>query len=155
MGNKCVPQARPDIVSQPGWGDPTNRAPASVFSVLDGRLKEFKRATTAGEVVKSDDDAFLASSESMEVGLHVPRVPSDEVLQPGQLYFVLPGSFFLSPLSLHDLCDLAVKAGAALGARRGRRGADEAAAKGCYPEVAHMFDRVEKLMLRNGSFGKS
>ncbi|KAL9659807.1 hypothetical protein QQ045_024616 [Rhodiola kirilowii] len=156
MGNKIVSQSRSKEVSMSYRGQ-TSTSAALVFSVVDGRLKEFKQRITAGEVVVSNE-TFLASSECLEVGWHVPRVPLDEVLQATQLYLLLPVSYLLSPLSLHDLCDLAVRAGAALGAkersRRSRGGVDPS--NRCLPisEVSHLVDKVEKLKFTSVSCRK-
>ncbi|XVE87233.1 hypothetical protein DITRI_Ditri18aG0100100 [Diplodiscus trichospermus] len=46
----------------------------------------------------------------MSIGTCVPHVPDDEELQPGQIYFLLPLSQSHKPLSLPDLCSLAIKA---------------------------------------------
>ncbi|KAH0977700.1 hypothetical protein GBA52_027419 [Prunus armeniaca] len=50
----------------------------------------------------------------MYVGSCAPQVPKDEELRLGQIYFLMPLSQSKSPLSLQDLCSLAIKASAAL-----------------------------------------
>ncbi|KAF8377469.1 hypothetical protein HHK36_030847 [Tetracentron sinense] len=54
------------------------------------------------------------SSESMNLDSYIPHVPDNEELQLGQIYFLIPLSQSHTPLSLPDLCALAVKANAAL-----------------------------------------
>ncbi|KAJ0077633.1 hypothetical protein Patl1_36309 [Pistacia atlantica] len=43
-----------------------------------------------------------------------PISPGEEQLQPGQIYFLLPLSKSQEPLTLQDLCSLAIKASSAL-----------------------------------------
>ncbi|KAM7252274.1 hypothetical protein ACFE04_024157 [Oxalis oulophora] len=81
----------------------------------DGRLQEFHRPIKAGHVLSLHANCFLCSIESMDIDSHVPHVPIDEDLQLGQIYFLMPQSIHQSPLSLHQLCSLAVKAAASLG----------------------------------------
>ncbi|KAJ0759464.1 hypothetical protein HanLR1_Chr04g0161611 [Helianthus annuus] len=50
----------------------------------------------------------------MFVNWHVPHVSGDEELEPGQIYFIMPVSKSLKPLSLQELCLLAVKASSAI-----------------------------------------
>ncbi|KAK2978360.1 hypothetical protein RJ640_016462 [Escallonia rubra] len=80
----------------------------------DGRLQEFRQPVKAGQVLSDNANCFLCSSETMYVDSHVPHVPADEELQLGQLYFLLPISKSQAPLSLQDLCSLAIKASIAL-----------------------------------------
>ncbi|GER42236.1 ribonucleoside-diphosphate reductase subunit beta [Striga asiatica] len=88
--------------------------PAKVVTP-DGRLEEFRRRTTAEEAVSGHPSCYLCSSDSMAVGSAAPRLPEDYVLQFGQIYFILPLSKVLVPLSLQDLCVLAIKASVAIG----------------------------------------
>ncbi|GFS41190.1 hypothetical protein Acr_00g0072920 [Actinidia rufa] len=50
----------------------------------------------------------------MFLGSHAPHVTDGEELHLGQIYFVMPISKSETPLSLQDLCALAIKASAAL-----------------------------------------
>lgn len=154
MGNKIVSQTESRTVS-------TDRgqlnAPALVFSVANGDLMEFKQPITAGEIVKPNA-TFITSSESMEVGWHLQHLSNDEVLQNGQLYFLLPVCFSICPLSIHDLCDLAVKVSDALAinhrSQRSAKGSVEV--QSCYPipDVNHLVDKVEKLKFRRSTSRK-
>ncbi|KAE8703794.1 putative STS14 protein precursor [Hibiscus syriacus] len=82
---------------------------------MDGRVQEFRQSLQAKNIVSQNPGHFLCNSESMTIGTSVPHVPGDEVLQPGQIYFLLPLSQSDKPLSLPDLCSLAIKASSGLG----------------------------------------
>ncbi|KAF3438854.1 hypothetical protein FNV43_RR17129 [Rhamnella rubrinervis] len=81
---------------------------------VDGKVQELKQPIQAKQVISQHPNCFLCSSESMSVGTLVPFVPDEEYLQPGQIYFLLPRSQAQQPLSLPDLCLLAIKASSAL-----------------------------------------
>ncbi|KAI3809758.1 hypothetical protein L1987_19358 [Smallanthus sonchifolius] len=89
---------------------------AKVIHSIDGRLQEFRQPVKAGNVLfgHQPESFFLCSAEDMFVNCHVPHVPGDEDLQPGQIYFVMPISKSYRPISLHELCLLAIKASSAL-----------------------------------------
>ncbi|KAL3621206.1 hypothetical protein CASFOL_036118 [Castilleja foliolosa] len=94
----------------------TNFTPISAKVVgLDGRLEEFRRRTTTAEVVSGHPDCYLCSSDTMVINSIAPQLPNDYVLQFGQIYFLMPLSKSLTPLSLQDLCVLAIKASIAIG----------------------------------------
>ncbi|XP_055814767.1 uncharacterized protein LOC129884495 [Solanum dulcamara] len=81
---------------------------------MNGKLQEFRQPITAGEILVQNPDFFLCSSEAMNVNSLVPQLAKDEILQLGQLYFLLPVSKLQTPFSLQDICVLAVKASTAL-----------------------------------------
>lgn len=81
---------------------------------LDGRLQEFMESIKASHILSQNPNFFLCSLESMYVDSHAPHVPIDEELQLGQIYFLIPTSKSHVPLSLQDLCSLAIKASTAL-----------------------------------------
>ncbi|PIA52451.1 hypothetical protein AQUCO_01000374v1 [Aquilegia coerulea] len=81
---------------------------------LDGRLQEFTEPIKVGHILSQNPSCFLCSSETMYVDTLMPHVPYAEELQLGQIYFLMPLSQSFVPLSLTDLCDLAIKAGQAL-----------------------------------------
>ncbi|MFS7920694.1 hypothetical protein Hanom_Chr03g00227821 [Helianthus anomalus] len=85
-----------------------------VINSGDGRLQEFRQPIMASHVLSGHPTAFLCSSDTMFVGCHVPQMPGNEELQIGQIYFLMPLSNSNHPLSLQELCSLAVKAGSAL-----------------------------------------
>lgn len=91
------------------------RRPSTIMVIdLEGRIKEFRQPIPASSVISDNPDCFLCNSESIYLGTCTPRVPDDEQLRPGQIYFLLPLSQADEPLSLPALCDLAIKASSAL-----------------------------------------
>ncbi|KAI4327531.1 hypothetical protein L6164_019980 [Bauhinia variegata] len=91
------------------------RRPSTIMVIdLEGRIKEFKQAIEAKLIISQNPNCFLCNSESMYIGTSIPRVPDEEVLRPGQIYFLIPLSQANKPLSLPALCDLAIKASSAL-----------------------------------------
>ncbi|XVE82701.1 hypothetical protein DITRI_Ditri16bG0027000 [Diplodiscus trichospermus] len=81
---------------------------------IDGRVQELRQPIQAKSIISQNPNCFLCSSESMSIGTCVPQVPDDEELQPGTIYFLLPLSQSHKPLSLPDLCSLAIKASSGL-----------------------------------------
>ncbi|KAL1554217.1 hypothetical protein AAHA92_14801 [Salvia divinorum] len=88
-----------------------DRRRASSVKVVDleGRLEEFRLAVTAEEVLSRHPNCYLCSADNMLVNSHAPPLAKEEALQPGQIYFLMPLSRSLTPLSLVDLCELAIK----------------------------------------------
>lgn len=86
---------------------------------VDGgdRVQELKQPTQAKRILSQHPNHILCNSEAMSVGTCVQHVPDDEDLQPGQIYFLLPLHHAHNPLSLPQLCNLAIKANSALGKR--------------------------------------
>ncbi|RLN13683.1 hypothetical protein C2845_PM09G18920 [Panicum miliaceum] len=105
---------------------PPAAAPALVVAA-DGSLREF--APAASPVSASDvlvgaggnaaDAArfFVCSSDALYFDADVPALGADELLRPGQIYFVLPAGMLGRPLSSADMAALAVRASDALAAR--------------------------------------
>ncbi|KAJ4827581.1 hypothetical protein Tsubulata_004810 [Turnera subulata] len=94
------------------------KQPSSTIKIIqvDGKLQVLKQPVQArNKTSQQDPNCFLCSLESMSIGNSVQRVPDEEELQPGQIYFLLPLSLASKPLSLPDLCGLAIKASSALG----------------------------------------
>ncbi|KAK7257912.1 hypothetical protein RIF29_32233 [Crotalaria pallida] len=81
---------------------------------LDGKLEQFNEPIKAEHALFQNPNCFLCSSESMYVGSLLPHVDPNEELQFDHIYFLMPLSKSHVPLSLHDLCALAIKANAAL-----------------------------------------
>ncbi|KAL1354751.1 hypothetical protein HN51_006809 [Arachis hypogaea] len=94
------------------------RRPSSIMVMdMEGKgIREYPRPIPASHVVSETPGCFLCNSESLHVGTCMPRVPDDEDLLPGRIYFLVPASKSREPLTLPLLCDLAVKASSALAA---------------------------------------
>ncbi|KAJ8431571.1 hypothetical protein Cgig2_025613 [Carnegiea gigantea] len=76
----------------------------------DGKMKEFNPPICAAQILSQNPDCILCSSDSMFVDSYLDHVPEPEELSPGHLYFLMPKSKAQMPLSLEDLCELAIKA---------------------------------------------
>ncbi|CAL5053842.1 unnamed protein product [Urochloa decumbens] len=98
-------------------------APALVVAA-DGSLLEFAPASSpvsASDVLllsnaAANDGSFLCSSDALYFDADVPALGADELLRPGQIYFVLPAAMLGRPLSSADMAALAVRASDALAA---------------------------------------
>ncbi|KAL6603015.1 hypothetical protein ACP70R_043376 [Stipagrostis hirtigluma subsp. patula] len=88
------------------FSPPPSSSPASVSDVLGGNAGRF----------------FVCSSDALYFDADVPALGGDELLRPGQIYFVLPAAMLGRPLSRADMAALAVRASEALAARAGPRG---------------------------------
>ncbi|GMI76919.1 hypothetical protein like AT3G50800 [Hibiscus trionum] len=81
---------------------------------MEGRVQELKQSIQAKNIISRNPNCFLCSSESIGIGTCMPQLPDDEELQPGRIYFLLPVSYSHKPVSLPDLCALAIKASSSL-----------------------------------------
>jgi hypothetical protein len=96
------------------------RRPSSimVMNISTGAIKEYKQPIRANVVVSENNDDkncfYLSNAESMCIDTCMPRVPDEEELLPGRIYFIVPLSHSDFPLSLSFLCDLAVKVSSAI-----------------------------------------
>lgn len=80
----------------------------------NGKLQQFKEPIKAWHVLSQNPNHFLCSSESMYVGSPLHAVLPNQELQLDHIYFLLRLSKSNVPLSLQDLCALAIKANTAL-----------------------------------------
>ncbi|KAF8687800.1 hypothetical protein HU200_042736 [Digitaria exilis] len=111
---------------------PAAAAPALVVAA-DGSLREFAPAScpvSASDVLLAGDGDnagkfFVCSSDALYFDADVPALGADELLRPGQIYFVLPAAMVGRPLSAADMAALAVRASDAL-ARASRAGSGRA-----------------------------
>ncbi|VFQ72146.1 unnamed protein product [Cuscuta campestris] len=118
MGNSCSSSSSHILIkSSERLENPPPAAGVAIVVKLDGKAQEFWQPLRAGDVLSENPNCILCSSETLNVGSPVTDLAGDDELQPGQLYFLLPTAKSHAPLSLHDLCALAVKASAALGGR--------------------------------------
>ncbi|KAK1439829.1 hypothetical protein QVD17_05651 [Tagetes erecta] len=95
----------------------TNASSTTVMLInsIDGKLQEFRQPIKAGNVISDHQNTFfICNAEEMYVNCYVPHVPGDEDLQPGQIYFIMPISKLYRPITLQELCLLAIKASSAI-----------------------------------------
>lgn len=111
MGNLC---SSPNIMSK---NEGLNRPSTAKVIHINGSLQEFRVSIKANHILSRHPDSFLCSSESMYIGSSPPHLPKDQELQLGHIYFLIPTSKSHVPLSLQDLCSLAIKASTALQTR--------------------------------------
>ncbi|XP_047076548.1 uncharacterized protein LOC124686688 [Lolium rigidum] len=98
-------------------------APVRVIAA-DGSLKEFPASprVTVSDVLGGEAASFfVCNSDELYFNEPPPSLAAGELLQPGQIYFVLPAAAFTRPLSSADMASLAVRASSALAARPHRR----------------------------------
>ncbi|KAG2607327.1 uncharacterized protein LOC120670257 [Panicum virgatum] len=103
---------------------PPAAVPALVVAA-DGSLREFAPAASpvsasdvlGGAGANAAGGSFVCSSDALYFDADVPALGADELLRPGQIYFVLPAGMLGRPLSSADMAALAVRASDALAAR--------------------------------------
>ena len=100
---------------------PRSTAVEARVVLADGALRRFPGGTRASQAVKAAAGTaaaaaswFLCSADGLELGGAVAAVGSEEALQPGQLYFVLPAAMRRRPLQAEEMAALAIRANAAL-----------------------------------------
>lgn len=83
-----------------------------IIHLEDGKLQELRHLVKACQILsQQNQECFLCSLESINIDKTAPQVPENEELQLGQIYFLMPLSHYSkSPLSLQDVCVLAIKA---------------------------------------------
>ncbi|XP_048135641.1 uncharacterized protein LOC115737217 [Rhodamnia argentea] len=117
MGNCAAPHvARNGGLAMTAHHHNWSSSPPSTLKLIhtDGRLQEFTQTIKASHLLSQNPNCFLCSSESMFIDSTVPRIHEEEDLCLGQLYFLLPLSMSRAPLTLRELCLLAIKASAVL-----------------------------------------
>ncbi|KAM3240842.1 hypothetical protein ACQJBY_054096 [Aegilops geniculata] len=100
--------------------------PASIRVIAaDGSLKELPASprVAVSDVLAGDAASFfVCNSDALYFNEPPPALASDELLRPGQIYFLLPAAVLRRPLSSADMAALAVRASAAIaGAKRPER----------------------------------
>ncbi|XP_066372638.1 uncharacterized protein [Miscanthus floridulus] len=121
---------------------PSPAAPPALVIAADGSLREFAPAplhavsvSDALAIGANADDRrfFVCSSDALYFDADVPALGADELLRPGQIYFVLPAAMLGRPLSSADMAALAVRASQALaaGAAAGPRSGHGRLPRGC------------------------
>ncbi|CAN6207225.1 unnamed protein product [Urochloa humidicola] len=108
---------------------PSPAAAVALVVAADGSLREFAPASSpvsASDALllllsnnadaAADGSFFLCSSDALYFDADVPALGADELLRPGQIYFLLPAAMLARPLSSADMAALAVRASDALAA---------------------------------------
>jgi hypothetical protein len=119
--------------------------PAQVIGA-DGSLREFPASASPPAIVSDVLGAgnagrlFVCSSDALYFDADVPALGADELLRPGQIYFVLPAAMLGRPLSTADMAALAVRASEALAATAAR---------------SHGFGKVRVAPLRAAGDGET
>ncbi|KAJ3707877.1 hypothetical protein LUZ61_011582 [Rhynchospora tenuis] len=81
----------------------------------EGSLREFTGPVSASDpIVNAGETHFLCNSDTLYFDSEITPMNPTELLQPGQLYFMLPVSMRGNVLSGIDMAALAVKASSAL-----------------------------------------
>ncbi|MQM21417.1 hypothetical protein Taro_054457 [Colocasia esculenta] len=105
-------------VSRNNAAGAVDQSPTAKVITLAGYLREYPYPThlTAAHVLAGDDGAscFLCNSDRLFCDHYIPQLGPDELLRPGQLYFVLPTAKLRHPLSGGDMQELVVRASSAL-----------------------------------------
>ncbi|KAF3332138.1 hypothetical protein FCM35_KLT03544 [Carex littledalei] len=88
----------------------------------DGSLREFTTPVSASDpFLNAGETHFLCNSDTLYFDSVITAVGPTELLQPGQMYFMLPISMLGNVLSGIDMAALAVKASSALTQSNSRR----------------------------------
>lgn len=96
--------------------DAVNAPPTAKVITVAGDLREYSTPAATSDVLGTDSPACcLCSSDRLFCNEYIPALDPEELLQPGQIYFVLPAAKLRYPLSGEDMAALAVKASSALG----------------------------------------
>ena len=95
--------------------------PASVRVIAaDGSLKELPatpRVAVSDVLAGEAASFFVCNSDALYFNEPPPALASDELLRPGQIYFLIPAAELGRPLSSADMAALAVRASAAIAAK--------------------------------------
>jgi hypothetical protein len=98
--------------------------PASVRVIAaDGSLKELpaSRRVNVADVLGGEAASFVCNSDALYFNEPPPALAAGELLQPEQIYFLLPAAALGRPLSSADMAALALRASSALAAKRSHR----------------------------------
>ncbi|CAN0920862.1 hypothetical protein LINGRAHAP2_LOCUS32305 [Linum grandiflorum] len=97
--------------------------PTAKVVSINGDLREYAPPVSVSQVLTtSSADYFLCNSDLLSYDQPIPALPSDVLLIPNQLYFLLPISKLNSKLTAPDMAALAVRASQAIqSSNRGRK----------------------------------
>ncbi|KAL5713725.1 hypothetical protein ACHQM5_015777 [Ranunculus cassubicifolius] len=95
--------------------EPSTQLTAKVIT-LNGTLREFSFEISVSQVLEleSTQSCFVCNSDKLYYDEFIQALDSNEELQMGQIYFVLPSSRLQSWLTAPDMAALAVKASTAI-----------------------------------------
>ncbi|PKA56568.1 hypothetical protein AXF42_Ash015341 [Apostasia shenzhenica] len=95
----------------------------SIVIAADGSLCQYSGRFTAREVIASGArDTALCNSDHLFFHKCPPAVPPEELLEPGQIYFLLPVADLRRSMTIDDMAALAVRASMALRREEERKG---------------------------------
>ncbi|XP_010932162.1 uncharacterized protein [Elaeis guineensis] len=98
-------------ITTTNWVQP----PTASVVCLDGSLREYLTAVKVYEVLGSlHPSCFLCSSDELYIDADIPALGSNQSLELGQLYFMLPVAKLEHRLTGSEMAALAVKASLAL-----------------------------------------
>lgn len=80
----------------------------------DGSLREFGVQIKAEEIILQNPDHFLCNSDSLYIDQYMVPVNSEEELEMGQLYFLLPLCKLQYVLSMSDMAAMLKRANSAI-----------------------------------------
>jgi len=109
----------------PCFSSPTSDSAhmTAIVITVDGSLKEYTGPVTVSSVLgPCRPSFFLCNSDNLYLDTCIPALDSEVVLDPGQVYFVLPVAKLGHPLSVSDMAGMAVKASSALVAASEKHG---------------------------------
>ncbi|XP_042506732.1 uncharacterized protein LOC122083108 [Macadamia integrifolia] len=118
-----------------GSCEATTSVATAKLILQDGQLQEFPYPVKVSEVLQKNPSCFICNSDEMDFDDFVSAINEEEVLQPGQLYFVLPLSRLKYPLQAEEMAALAVKASLALSRSSGGKNKCGFSRKGVVPAV--------------------
>ncbi|ESQ27458.1 hypothetical protein EUTSA_v10019130mg [Eutrema salsugineum] len=109
-------------------------SPTAKIVTVNGDLREYNVPVLAYQVLEAESMAssssssssrpssyFLCNSDSLYYDDFIPAIESEEILQAGQIYFVLPISKRQYRLTASDMAALAVKASVAIEKAAGKK----------------------------------
>ncbi|GLJ14956.1 hypothetical protein SUGI_0244080 [Cryptomeria japonica] len=81
---------------------------------FNGVMKEFREPIKAGEIIKQNPGYFLCHWDSLHIDKFMVSVNSKDVLELGELYFLLPLRKLQYVLSVSDMAAMVFKANSAI-----------------------------------------
>ncbi|KAL9241778.1 hypothetical protein vseg_015844 [Gypsophila vaccaria] len=112
MGNCASTPNNSNKNKHPPIKRPGQNPVANVVKVItiDGKVMEFNPPVSVEQVLFHNPGCFVCSLDSLVVDAYPTQVAESEVLSSSRLYFVLPKGLGEKPMSLDELCELAIKA---------------------------------------------